>query len=96
MNARTALGFDVNLTDDAARQRRLRYINLKLLANGVQSLPLPDDSGAAADAERLLAIARTVCIGSSTAEQLMALGRTADLMPETYTIDGMIDKMVNG
>lgn len=46
------------------------------------------------DADALLAEALTVCIGPSTAEQLQEFGRDADLVPNTYTVDGMIEAMI--
>ena len=42
----------------------------------------------------LLAEAQTVCIGPSTAAQLQEFGRTADLVPNCYTVDGMIEAML--
>ena len=47
------------------------------------------------NADELLAIAQTVCIGPSTAAQLAEFGRTADLVPVTYTIDGMIEAILS-
>ena len=47
------------------------------------------------NADELLAITRTVCIGPSTAAQLEEFGRTADLVPVTYTIDGMIEAILS-
>lgn len=46
------------------------------------------------DADEVLARVQTVCIGPSTAAQLEEFGRTADLVPVTYTIDGMIEAML--
>ena len=56
MDVRTGLGFEIEAGDDrtATRQRIQRYINLKLLANGLPGIPSDDASGAADDAAHLL------------------------------------------
>lgn len=47
------------------------------------------------NADQVLHGARTLCIGPSTAEQLEAYGRAADLVPATYTIEGMIAALID-
>ena len=46
------------------------------------------------DAGAFLAAVQTVCIGPSTAAQLEEFGRSADLVPAAYTVDGMIEAML--
>lgn len=60
MDVRTALGFDATSNEDrmAARQRTLRYLNLKLLANGLPGIPVEKESGSATDVEHLVATYR--------------------------------------
>lgn len=47
------------------------------------------------DCDALFTASQLVCIGPSTAAQLEAYGHKADLIPSTYTVDGMIAAMID-